>query len=335
MREDPPGTTPTITVAALGLTISVNTAFTPSFWKSGVASHVSAHIATTKTMPINPAFMATTPYTGIAKAMVPGTEGGSSGDGGSGSGGSGSGEGGGGGRGGRGGGGGFLLPAPAAPDVGGNGNGGLKGNPPAIFDSNCSQSDIFLREFRIFRLSNCNNASMNVPLDHIGIAASYICRKNVDDWVEYLMNKVDMALAQGVLPKQEDLWDMFVRDFCLAFTDTTKKQTTNKDLLNISMKPGELDQYIFMFKHLHTLAGWGANEPGTIMLFKKGLTNGLHHTVLEKTNPHPTTLCGWFEATRCQYKLWAEIKASLGGGFQKPAPAELQKWKTVLGKKHP
>ena len=54
---------------------------------------------------------------------------------------------------------------------------------------------------------------MNVPLDRIGIATSYIHGKNMDDWVEYLMNKVNMVLAQGVLPEQEDLWNMFVRDF--------------------------------------------------------------------------------------------------------------------------
>ena len=47
---------------------------------------------------------------------------------------------------------------------------------------------------------------------------------------------------------------MFVRDFCLAFTDTTKKQMANKDLLNISIKPDKLNQYISMFKHLCTLA---------------------------------------------------------------------------------
>lgn len=47
---------------------------------------------------------------------------------------------------------------------------------------------------------------------------------------------------------------MFVRDFRLAFTDMTKKQMANKDLLNISMKPGKLNQYISVFKHLCTLA---------------------------------------------------------------------------------
>ena len=49
------------------------------------------------------------------------------------------------------------------------------------------------------------------------------------------------------------------------------------------------------------------------------------------------------EATRRQYELWAQIKASLGGSFSKPQgimPVESQKWRSALGgggggKKHP
>jgi hypothetical protein len=160
-----------------------------------------------------------------------------------------------------------------------------------------------------------------VPLDRIGVFFSYIRGKDVDDWVEFKLNKVDTALARGVLPEQEDLWDMVVRDFQLGFTDTTKTQTAHKDLLNLVMKPGELDQYISAFEHLRLQAGWGADDTGTIMLFKKGLTNGLHHTVLEKTVPHPTTLRGWMDAACRQYELWAEIKASLSGNFGQPRPS--------------
>ena len=83
------------------------------------------------------------------------------------------------------------------------------------------------------------------------------------------------------------------------------------------MKPGFLDDYISSFEHLRHLAGWGADDAGTVMLFKKGLTQGLHRAVLEKTTPHPTTLRGWMEATHQQYELWAQIKASLGGSFGK------------------
>ena len=192
IREDPPETTPTIVQAALGSTIGVNTAFTLSFWKSRVASHIGVRITTTKTMPINLAFVATAPYTGIAKALIPGASGSSGGgSGGGGSSGGGSRGGSDGGSGGRG----VPAPVPTASGVGENGNGGLKGNLLAIFNGDQSLSNKFLREFRIFRLSNHNNASMKVPLDRIRITASYICSKNVNDWVEYMMNKIVMALA--------------------------------------------------------------------------------------------------------------------------------------------
>ena len=158
------------------------------------------------------------------------------------------------------------------------------------------------------------------------MALSYIHGKRVDDWVEYTLNKVDRALAQGMQPQHEPLWNMFLRDFQLAFTNTTKVQSAHQELLDLKMKPGDLNSYISSFEHLHMCAGWGANDARTIMLFKKGLTNGLHCVVLEKTTPRPDTLRGWFEATRKQYELWAEIKASLGGSLTKPQP-EQPKWR--------
>ena len=168
---------------------------------------------------------------------------------------------------------------------------------------------------------------MATPLDRIGVALSYIHGKRVDNWVKYTLNKVDRTLAQGVQPQQEALWNMFLRDFQLAFTDTTKVQSAHQELLDLKMKPGDLNSYISSFEHLRTCAGWGADDAGTVMLFKKGLINRLHRTVLEKTMPHPDTLRGWFEAVRKQYKLWAEIKASLGGSFTKPQ-TEPTKWCT-------
>ena len=151
-----------------------------------------------------------------------------------------------------------------------------------------------------------------MPLDCIGVALLYIRQKRVDDWVEYTLNKVDCTLAQGIQPQHESLWNMFLRDFQLAFTDTTKVQSAHQELLDLKMKPGDLDSYISSFKHLRTRAGWGTDDTRTIMLFKKGLTNGLHRAILEKTTPRPDTLRRWFKAACKQYELWAEIKASLG-----------------------
>ena len=70
-------------------------------------------------------------------------------------------------------------------------------------------------------MSNCGHNAIIVPLDHIRVALSYIRGKKVDDWVEYVLNKINHVLAQGVHPTHDALWDMFIRDFQLSFTDTT------------------------------------------------------------------------------------------------------------------
>ena len=163
-----------------------------------------------------------------------------------------------------------------------------------MFDGDRSKSDQFLREFHILMLLNHGHHAMATPLDRIGVALSYIRGKKVDDWVELTLNKVDCALQQGVLPTHEALWEMFLRDFQSAFTDTTKTQNTHQELLELRMKPGFLDDYISSFEHLRHLAGWGANNVGTVMLFKKGLIQGLHCAVLEKTTPHLLWLDGPF-----------------------------------------
>ena len=148
---------------------------------------------------------------------------------------------------------------------------------------------------------------------------SYICGSKVDNWVEYMLNNVEHALRQGVQPEHEALWEMFICDFTLSFTDTIKVQNAHQELLKLQMQPNCLDNYIFNFEQLCTLIGWEADDTSTIMLFKKGLTRGLYKAILEKVIPHPTMLCRWIKATCQQYKLWAKVRASLGRSFAKPA----------------
>ena len=205
-----------------------------------------------------------------------------------------------------------------------------------VFEGNRTKSDQFRREFRILMLSNRNHHSLAIPLDCIGVALSYIRGPKVDDWVQYMLNKVECTLRQGVQPEDEALWEMFIRDFSLSFTDTTKVQNVHQELLELQMQPNRLDDYISTFEHLCALVGWGVDNASTIMLFKKGLTRGLHKAMLKKVVPCLTMLRGWIEGARQQYKLWAEVRASLGGSFAKPARItqnKSQKWRTTLGKK--
>jgi hypothetical protein len=89
---------------------------------------------------------------------------------------------------------------------------------------------------------------------------------------------------------------MFKQTFQMSFTDTTKKQNAHQKLLALKMKQDALDDYVAEFEHLCVEAGWGRNDAGTIMIFKQGLTKGLHKAVLEKTQLHPTSLTEWENA---------------------------------------
>jgi hypothetical protein len=208
----------------------------------------------------------------------------------------------------------------------------MKGNAPTVFVGDRTKSDKFLREFQIYQMANRENPAMNHALDRIGIAISYIRRPLVDDWVEHMLNRIDGYIGHGVRPQDERLWTMFKQTFQMSFTDTTKKQNVHQRLLALKMKQDALDDYIAEFKHLCAEAGWGRNDASTLMIFKQGLTKGLHKAVFEKVQPRPTTLTEWENAARTQHALWAEVKASMDGYAPKISAPEAQKWHNVLGK---
>jgi hypothetical protein len=173
---------------------------------------------------------------------------------------------------------------------------------------------------------------MNHALDQIGIAISYIHGPLVNNWVEHMLNQLNRYIARGVRPQDERLWNMFKQTFQMSFTDTTKKQNAHQRLLALRMKQDALDDYIAEFEHLCAEDGWGRDDAGTLMIFKQGLTKGLHKAVLKKTPTRPTTLTAWENAAHDQHVLCAEVKASMEGYAPKTTPAEGQKWQTTLGK---
>ena len=118
---------------------------------------------------------------------------------------------------------------------------------------------------------------MLIPLDHIGLAISFIHGPMVNDWVEHMMNRIDQHLAQGVNPNDEWLWATFTHAFQQSFTNTMKVQNAHQKLMHVKMKGDTLDDHIVKFQHLRALAGWGEDNAGTLMLFKQN-TSPPHHS---------------------------------------------------------
>ena len=55
-----------------------------------------------------------------------------------------------------------------------NANRALKGNPPAIFNGDCTKSSGFLVVFKLFKAADQNNEAMSNPYSHITTALTYM-----------------------------------------------------------------------------------------------------------------------------------------------------------------
>ena len=90
------------------------------------------------------------------------------------------------------------------------------------------------------------------------------------------------------------------------------EQRAEKDIKDIRMQGGEIDQYIAKFETLARLAGMGLDEKGTIKLFTDGLPTNLHRSIIDKEARAPRTWQEWTEAAIRQQQKWLYLRTVFG-----------------------
>ena len=215
--------------------------------------------------------------------------------------------------------------AATAPGGGGS-NGGMHGNPPAVFNGNRSKSDEFLKDFKVYRMANQGNQTMRVPLERVALILTYIKGKNVQDWRTWMINEVERlthgtASQPAIPPESEVLWTVFERDFRNTFTDSQKQLTAHQKFLKVKMQGNSLDEYIAEFEHLRSEAGWTINDISTITQFWHGLNTGLLKAIVQHVWPRLRMLREWFDAACEQHDIWNELKATIEDAKSTGPPA--------------
>jgi Retrotransposon gag protein/Zinc knuckle len=186
--------------------------------------------------------------------------------------------------------------------------GELSGNPPAIFDGERTHSEAFFLQFTLFRRINANHHLMVVPFDRALLALSYIQGPKVDRWMEERFEELVHLTNTGTKLTDEALWENFEQKFWTAFADTYKKERAEIALLRHQMKGDDLETYVSTFEHLRREAGWGRDEPGTIVLFREGLKHHLHKAIIERACQMPVTMDDWQSAARTEQAMSIEWK---------------------------
>jgi hypothetical protein len=191
---------------------------------------------------------------------------------------------------------GSTITAPTIAGQPSNGTGGLKGLAPSIFYGDRNRSDLFLKEFKQWKMINRNADEMKVPYNRVLMALSYIKGERVNDWQEEQLNKLDQTTLSHT---DETLWTNFETAFKGAFTDSNKKQTAYEKLKEHKMIGDDVDSYISQFENLIAKAGWSRTDAGTIDLFQEGLKEGLKRAILLQ-DKWPETLQEWEDDARRQ-----------------------------------
>ena len=146
-------------------------------------------------------------------------------------------------------------------------NGGLKGTPPPMFDSNRDKSHKFLVNFRIYQFTNRNNDAMSNPATCVTTALTYMGGPLVDPWKEQQMEELQRRITRGTTDTDERHWTTFEQAFKDTFYNVNIKAEAYQKLENLKMKDN-LNYFISEFKRLVMASGIDIDSHSIIHLFK-------------------------------------------------------------------
>jgi Retrotransposon gag protein len=157
----------------------------------------------------------------------------------------------------------------------------LQGTTPTIFTGECSLSETFMCDFKIYKIMNPLADVMKQPYAHVATALSLIWGPKVNDWVDEQLNELELKTCTTP-QSDETLWTNFKTVFTNTFTDTAKKEDAYQKLKHLKMKDKLVNDYITMFNSLAMKAGWELNNKGTIDAFRSGLHPGTLNVIMNR-----------------------------------------------------
>jgi Retrotransposon gag protein len=185
----------------------------------------------------------------------------------------------------------------------------LQGTAPTIFTGDCSLSDTFMCDFKIYKIMNPLANVMKQPYVCIAMALSLIWGPKVDDWVDEQLTNLELKIR--MTPQSDKtLWTKFEMAFTDAFTNTAKEEDAYQKLKHLKMKDELVDDSITAFNFLAMKAGWELTNEGTIDAFRSGLHPGTLNAIMNQ-DIWPKTMAQWQQVARDKLHKYLAKKAIL------------------------
>ena len=195
----------------------------------------------------------------------------------------------------------------------------IRGTEVEKFRGDRADAKKFMSRFGLWKFLNRDTRTVQVAADLVAYTLTLILGPLCDRWARGIQDKLALKVLGNPLyhipPTHGDndpaLWDWFVREFTLQFTDSAEEENAFAALQKLELKDNDVDTYINHFIELAEKAQWGLDAPGTIRLFRNGLPVNMHRAICRYQHL-PRDMQDWFEATREECKRYNDMAVSIG-----------------------
>ena len=157
----------------------------------------------------------------------------------------------------------------------------LIGQELEIFEGDQNKVKDFITGWHVYQGLNKQTRVMNNPMEWIMLFFGYLWGPQMNWWIKKISAQLDRHIREGGWDTDKWIWDTMINDFAQTFQDIMSREWAQKELFNLQMERGELDNYTSKYQQLCKLAGYHELTGMVCDWYFQGLPDGLWNSIVK------------------------------------------------------
>ena len=196
-----------------------------------------------------------------------------------------------------------------------------------------------MTSWSVYQGINKYTRTMYNPMQRTMLFFGYLRGPKMHLWIKKISAKLDCHLRNGGRDTDEWIWETMINDFAQNFQDIMSQERAQKQLFELRMERGELDDYTSKYQQLCELAGYHEQTGMICDRYFQGLPKGLREAMISfEPTRHYQTLSDWIEGAIRQHSKYLTFQAHFGSKkdtnqrFQNNQRPSKQQWQQGFAK---
>ena len=156
----------------------------------------------------------------------------------------------------------------------------LIGREPEIFEGDQNKVEEFMTSWSVYQGINKYTWTMHNPMQRTMLFFGYLQGLKMHLWIKKISAKLDCHLRTGGIDTDEWIWETMINDFAQNFQDIMSQERAQKQLFELHMERGELDDYTSKYQQLCELARYHEQTGMICDHYFQGLPKGLREAMI-------------------------------------------------------